>query len=91
MGWRNKRDPGHRMGHQELLRGGEARRQLGQSEHLRKRGWSQVQWYTPMIPTFKRLRQEDWEFKTYLSYIARLFQGGKRLTSGNLLVHTDAN
>jgi hypothetical protein len=29
-------------------------------------------WHIPIIPAFRRLREEDLEFKASLSYIARL-------------------
>jgi hypothetical protein len=32
---------------------------------------SQVWWGTPAIPTLRRLRQEDHEFKANLGYISR--------------------
>jgi hypothetical protein len=36
----------------------------------RVRSWAQ--WFTPIIPSLRRLRQEDLEFEGNLSYIARL-------------------
>jgi hypothetical protein len=38
---------------------------------IKKSSVSLVWWYMPVIPTFKRLRQEDQEFEANLSLIGR--------------------
>jgi hypothetical protein len=49
---------------------------------------------TPVIPAFGRLRQEDWEFKCLLGYIARpcleINKGTKFMAVLNFFMQNDA-
>jgi hypothetical protein len=38
-----------------------------------------VRWYTPIIPAFRRLRQEDQEFKASLGYKETLSQKKEKI------------
>jgi hypothetical protein len=42
------------------------------SHFLKINFYDEAQWFTPIIPAFRRQRQEDYEFEISLGYVAKL-------------------